>query len=109
MPSTSPKKFHSSDFLRALHWTGARPSTLHRVEARHHRPSLKLWDVEDLYRKSHRKMVRRIWLSPQMVIPVERLYKEHPDGPIFRNMHDTPYTSDSVTMTDADKPFPVLT
>lgn len=90
-----------ADFLRALAWTGARPSTIHRVEARHYRPALKLWDVQDLYRNriSHRKMVRRIWLSPQMVTLVERLNQEHPDGPIFRNMHDTPYTSDSVTMT----------
>ena len=38
-----------ADFLRAVAWTGARPSTIRHVEARHYRPKLKLWDVEDLY------------------------------------------------------------
>lgn len=49
-----------ADFLRALAWTGARPSTDRRVEARHYRPHLKVWDVEDLYRGrvSKRKVVR---------------------------------------------------
>ncbi len=28
-----------ADFLRALAWTGARPSTVRRVEARHYRPA----------------------------------------------------------------------
>jgi integrase len=90
-----------ANLLRALAWTGARLSTVRRVEARHYGPSLKVWDVEGLYRdrKSHRKMVRRIWPSPQMVTMVERLNQEHPDGPIFRNMNDKPYTGDGVTMT----------
>lgn len=89
-----------ADLLRALAWTGARPSTVRRVEARHYRPHLKVWDVEDLYRDraSKRKMVRRIWLSPQMVTLVERLNKEHPEGPIFRNTHGKPYSGDGVTM-----------
>ena len=74
-----------ADFLRALAWTGARPSTVRKIEARHYRPHLKVWDVEDIYRgrKSNRKTVRRIWLNPQMVKLVERLNKEHPEGPIF--------------------------
>jgi integrase len=89
-----------ADFLRALAWTGARPSTVRRVEARHYRPHLKVWDVEDLYRGrvSKRKVVRRIWLNPKMVKLVERLNKEHPEGPIFRNTHDKPYSGDGVTM-----------
>jgi hypothetical protein len=71
-----------ADLLRALAWTGARPSTVRRVEARHYRAHLKVWDVEDLYRGrvSKRKMVRRIWLSPQMVKLVEHLNKERPEG-----------------------------
>lgn len=89
-----------ADFLRALAWTGARPSIIRRVEARHYRPHLKVWDVEDLYRgrASKRKIVRRIWLSPQMVKLVERLNKEHPEGPIFVNTKGRPYSGDTVTM-----------
>jgi len=88
------------DFLRALAWTGARPSTVRQVEARHHRPHLHVWDVEDLYRcrKSKRKYVRRVWLSPQAVALVERLNKEHPVGPIFCNTKGKPYSGDTVTM-----------
>jgi integrase len=88
------------DFLRALAWTGARPSTLRRIEARHYRPSLKVWDVEELYRgrTSNKKVVRRIWLSPQMVELVERLNGEWREGPIFRNTKGKPYTADVITM-----------
>jgi integrase len=89
-----------ADLLRALAWTGARPSTVRQVEARHYRPHLKVWDVEDLYRtrRSNRKSVRRIWLSPQMVQLVERLNEEHPEGPIFVNTKGRPYSGDTVTM-----------
>ncbi len=89
-----------ADFLRALAWTGARPSTVRKIEAHHYRPHLKVWDVEDIYRgrKSNRKTVRRIWLSPQMVEMVERLNKEHPEGPIFVNTKDRKYSGDAVTM-----------
>ncbi len=88
------------DFLRALAWTGARPSTLRRIEAHHFRPALKVWDVEELYRgrTSNKKVVRRIWLSPQMVELVERLNGEWPEGPIFRNTKGKPYTADVITM-----------
>ena len=89
-----------ADFLRALAWTGARPSTVRKIEAHHYRPQLKVWDVEDIYRdrKSRRKSVRRIWLSPQMVKLVERLNKEHPEGPIFVNTKGRKYSGDAVTM-----------
>lgn len=89
-----------ADFLRAVAWTGARPSTIRKVEARHYRPALKLWDVEDLYsdRKSRKKYVKRIWLPPHAIEMVERLNQEHPTGPIFRNTHGTPFSGDGVTM-----------
>jgi integrase len=89
-----------ADFLRACAWTGARPSTIRQVEARHYRPHLKVWDVEDLYRDrvSKKKSAKRIWLNPQMVKLVERLNRENPEGPIFLNMHGGPYSGDAVTM-----------
>jgi integrase len=88
------------DFLRACAWTGARPSTLRHVEARHYVPHLKLWDVEDLYRDraSKRKYVRRIGLGPAMTKLVERLNRLYPAGPIFRNTQGMPYSADAVTM-----------
>jgi integrase len=88
-----------ADFLRALAWTGARPSTVRMVEARHYRPSLKLWDVEDLYRgrKSKRKYVKRVWLPPQAVELVERLNKEWPEGPIFRSATGRPISQSVIT------------
>jgi hypothetical protein len=39
-----------ADMVRILAWTEARPSTVCKEEARHYIASLKLWDVEDLYR-----------------------------------------------------------
>ncbi|HEV3022939.1 MAG TPA: hypothetical protein VGX76_10740 [Pirellulales bacterium] len=91
---------HFADFLRAVAWTGARPSTIRHVEARHYRPKLKLWDVEDLYRDrvSKRKYVKRVWLTPEMIEMVERLNKEWPEGPIFRGRTGQPYTGDVITM-----------
>jgi len=91
---------HFADFLRAVAWTGARPSTIRCVEARHYRPKLKLWDVEDLYegRVSKRKYVRRVWLTPEMIEMVERLNKEWPEGPIFRGRSGQPYSGDVITM-----------
>jgi integrase len=89
-----------ADFLRAVAWTGARPSTIRHVEARHYRPKLKLWDVEDLYRDrvSKRKYVKRVWLTPEMIEMVERLNKEWPEGPIFRGRSGQPYSGDVITM-----------
>jgi integrase len=83
-----------ADVVRILAWTGARPSTICRVEARHYLPHLKLWDVEAMYRgrKSLVKYVKRIWLPPQAVALVERLNKLHPEGPIFRNSKGEPWS-----------------
>lgn len=87
-----------ADVVRILVWTGARPSTVCKVEARHYIPSLKLWDVEDMYRgrKSKRKYVKRIWLPAPAIELVERLNSEHPEGPVFRNSKGDPWTSDTL-------------
>lgn len=89
-----------ADVVRILAWTGARPSTICKVEAHHYRPKWKLWDVEDLYRgrgvSSRKKYVRRVRLLPQAIPLVERLSREHPEGPIFRNSHGDPWTPDTL-------------
>ncbi len=85
-----------ADYLRAVAWTGARPGTVRKVEARHYNASLKLWEVDELGRG--KKKARRIWLSPEVVELTERLNSEFPEGPIFRNTRNAPYTGDVVTM-----------
>lgn len=89
-----------ADLLRLLVWTGGRPSTVRKVEAKHYNAHLKVWDVEEIYRgrKSKKKYVRRIWLPPQAVELVERLNREWPEGPVVRNTKGKPYTADTVTM-----------
>ncbi len=87
-----------ADVVRVLALTGARPSTVCRVEARHFRPDLKLWDVEDLYklRLNKNKYVKRIWLVSEAIELVEKKNGQHPNGPIFRNAHGRPWTSASL-------------
>jgi integrase len=89
-----------ADVVRILAWTGARPSTVCKVEARHYRRDMKLWDVEEMYRnRRHKnKYVRRIWLSPEAVELVERKVAEQPEGPIFRNAHGRPWTPDTLAV-----------
>lgn len=80
--SVLPKEYQ--DFLKLIAWTGARPSVIRRVEARHYRPELKLWDVADVCanQPSSKKKTRRVWLPPQAVALVEELNRERPVGPI---------------------------
>jgi integrase len=87
-----------TNVVRMLAWTGARPSTICQVEAKHYRPHLRLWDVEELYkkRKSNRKYVRRIWLPEQAIEIVEKLNHDNPCGPIFRNSHGNPWRSETL-------------
>lgn len=87
-----------ADMVRILAWTGARPSTICRIEKRHYREKWRLWDVEDLYkeRKTKTKYVKRVRFLPQAVPIVERLNAKHPEGPIFRNSLGTPWTPDTL-------------
>lgn len=87
-----------ADVVRILAWTGARPSTICKVEKCHYRPQWRLWDVEALYkgRRTRKKYVKRVRLLPQAVPLVERLNKEHPTGPIFRNSQGDPWTPDTL-------------
>ena len=87
-----------ANVLRILAWTGARPSTICQVEAQHYRPRMRLWDVESLYRdrESDVKYVKRIWLPPQAVELVEKLNREHPVGPVFRNSKGRPWSPETL-------------
>lgn len=87
-----------ADMVRILVLTGARPSTICMVEARHFRPDLKLWDVEDLYRNRlhKKKYVKRVWLLPEALAIVRLKNAQNPTGPIFRNAHGRPWTPDAL-------------
>lgn len=87
-----------ADVVRIMAWTGARPSTICRVEAKHFIPRLKLWDVEEMYRnrKTKNKYVKRIWLPPDAIRLVEHLNEKNPVGPIFLNSHDKLWNPDAL-------------
>jgi integrase len=86
------------DLVRILAWTGARPSTITRIEARHYNKAQSRWDCEDLYRDRPRatKYVTHVrLLNAEARTLVERLNEEHPEGPIFRNAYGNPWEPDS--------------
>lgn len=85
------------DLVRILAWTGARPSTVVRIEARHYNKKQSRWDCEDLYRgRSEKKYVKFIrLLNDESRALVERLSDEHPTGPIFRNSFGDPWEPDA--------------
>lgn len=85
------------DLVKILAWTGARPSTVIRIEARHYNKAQSRWDCEDLYRgRSSKKYVRYVRiLNDEAREMVERLSKEHPKGPIFLNSHGDPWEQDA--------------
>jgi integrase len=86
------------DLVRILAWTGARPSTVIRIEARHYNKRQSRWDCEDLYRgrSSTKKYVKHVrLLNDEARALVERLNAEHPEGPIFRNSFGKPWDPDA--------------
>lgn len=87
-----------ADLVRILAWTGARPSTVIRIEARHYNKRQSRWDCEDLYRgrSTVKKYVKHIrLLNEESRALVERLNVEHPEGPIFRNSFGKPWDADA--------------
>jgi integrase len=87
-----------ADLVRILAWTGARPSTIIRIESRHYNPRQSRWDCEDLYRgrNSTKKYVKHIrLLNDEARELVERLNTKYPEGPIFRNSFGKPWDADA--------------
>jgi integrase len=87
-----------ANLVRILAWTGARPSTVIRIEAKHYNKAQSRWDCEDLYRgrQSVNKYVKHVrLLNDEARGLVERLNAEHPEGPIFRNAFGKPWEPDA--------------
>ena len=85
------------DLVRILAWTGARITTIVRVEAIHYNQRQSRWDCEDLSEgRGKKKFVRHIrLLNDEARQLVERLNAEHPEGPIFRNSFGNPWDPDA--------------
>lgn len=86
------------DLVKILAWTGARPSTVTRIEARHYNKAQSRWDCEDLYRgrSSAVKYVTHVrLLSPEARLLVEKLNEKNPEGPILRNSFGNPWSPNS--------------
>lgn len=84
-----------AELVKVLAWTGARPSTVTRIEARHYNRAQSRWDCEDLYRgrASAAKYVTHVrLLSPQVRELVEGLNARHPEGPVLRNAYGRPWS-----------------
>jgi integrase len=82
------------DLVRILAWTGARITTVAKLEVRHYNKLQSRWDCEDLCRSN--KMAKHIrLLNDESRELVERLNEKYPEGPIFRNAFGTPWAPDA--------------
>jgi integrase len=83
------------DYLDALTWTGARPGEIMRLEAAHVE-----WDeaVARMPGKTTEATGELVEfpLVPPMLALCRRLAARHPDGPLFRNADENPWTPNAV-------------
>jgi integrase len=85
-------------FLQACGFTGARPSLVSRVEAKHYNVALRVWDVAALYERNATKKTTRVWLTdPTTRALVERLNALWPEGPVFRTSRGNPWSRCEIT------------
>lgn len=98
-----------SDLVRILAWTGARITTVIRIEARHYNKRQSRWDCEDLcHGRGNKKYVKHVrLLNDEARKLVERLNEKYPDGPIFRNSFGQPWDPDApqIYLTNLRKRF----
>jgi integrase len=83
------------DLLTALRDTGARPSEVMKVRAEHARPDRRTWVLESKT-TARTGEARKVLLTPAVVAITRRLMAAHPDGPLFRNQDDAPWTRNAM-------------
>jgi len=83
------------DLLTILWESGCRPQEARKVEARHFDAKRGVWLFERVESKGKRKR-RLVVLTPNAKEITARLAKQHPRGPIFRNMDGRPWTKDAL-------------
>jgi integrase len=82
------------DLVKILAWTGARMTTVIKIEARHYNKLQSRWDCEELSRGRKRvKYVRLV--NDEARELVERLNALRPSGPIFLNAKGDPWEPDA--------------
>ena len=82
------------DLVTIAYECGPRPQELLRVEARHVEFDKSRWHFPPREGKKERR--RCVYLTRNAERITERLVKDFPDGPIFRNLRGTPWTPYSV-------------
>lgn len=83
-----------ADLVRILAWTGARMTTMIRIEARHYNKAQSRLECADLARgKKHVRYIRL--LNDEARELIERKIKEHPTGPLFLNAKGRPWEQDA--------------
>jgi integrase len=90
------------DLLIALFETGARPGEVAGMEAKNYNPKMGTWVIDSGPGvHGHNKLAyqgrrRVIFLTKALQELVERLNREHPQGPIFRAQNGRAYTEQSI-------------
>lgn len=87
--------------VKILAWTGARPSLICRIEAKHYNKAQSRFDTATLFEErtghSKKKNIAHVRiLNAEARKLVERLCEEYPTGPIFRNSKGGHWTSNAL-------------
>jgi integrase len=85
-------KPHLQDILTALYDSGCRPGEVIRVTAAEFDAAHKVWRLVEHKTARRTGRVRLVMLTDRVVAACERLAREHPTGPLYRNQYGRPYT-----------------
>lgn len=84
------------DFALALRETGARPGEIRAVTIEMVNLDVGVWILPKHKTAAKTKKPRIIYLTPTMVKLTRRLAEKYPSGPLFRNRHGKPWTSNAI-------------
>ena len=84
------------DFLIALQETGARPGEIRQVTAAQVHLDHGVWALTKHKTAKKTNRPRVIYLTPTMLELTKRLIEQHPEGPLFRNRYDQPWSSNAI-------------
>lgn len=85
-----------ADFAVALRATGARPGEIRSVTAAMVNLDAGIWVLPDHKTAAKTGRPRIIYLTPAMVALTKKLVAKNPSGPLFRNRHGKPWTSNAI-------------
>lgn len=89
----APKSDEFRDFLRVMLETGARAQEMVRLHSEHYRDGRFTLAIEDSKGKQRSRV---IYCPPAAREIVERLIRDNPTGPVFRNTRGQPWDSSSI-------------